>query len=151
MSTTASRLLGTNGAPINGRNGHARKPLHGYVMARSKRPDVHATYDAARDTPDMRNYWANADGLDADSANSKGVRAKLVQRSRYEVANNGYADGMVQTHANYLIGTGPTLQLKTRSQGFNAMVEAAFARWAKAVKLRRKLWCMAHAKEFLGT
>ena len=61
--------------------------------------EVRATYDAARTTDEFKNHWANADALDADSANSKAVRATLVQRSRYEVGNNGYADGMVQPKA----------------------------------------------------
>jgi capsid protein len=110
------------------------------------RKPVEARYDAAQDTPEFTNYWAAADGLDSDSANSKAVREKLVKRSRYEVGNNGFMDGMVQTHANYLVGTGPKLRMLTGSPGFNQTVESLWKRWAKAVKLRRKLWCMAHAK-----
>lgn len=108
--------------------------------------DINAHFDAAQNSPDFRNYWAAADSLDADSAHSREVRQRLVNRSRYEVANNGYADGMVQTHANYLVGKGPTLRMQTASKGFNQMVEAEWGRWCKAVKLRRKLWCMAHAR-----
>ncbi len=107
---------------------------------------IHARYDSAQNTDEFKNYWANADVLSSDAANSKGVRSKLVSRSRYEVDNNGYTDGMVQTHANYLVGFGPKLRMKTRVKGFNQMVEAEWQRWAKAVKLRRKLWAMAHAK-----
>lgn len=107
---------------------------------------IHARYDAAQDSPQHRNYWAAADSYDADSANSRSVRHKLVTRSRYEVGNNGYADGMTQTHVNYLVGTGPALRMKTGSQRFNRMVEKEWGRWAKAVQLRRKLWTMAHAK-----
>lgn len=109
-------------------------------------PHIRARFDAAQDTDEYRNYWANADSLDANSSASKGVRQKLVARSRYEVANNAYVDGMVQTHANYLVGVGPSLRMQTRSKGFNQMVEAEWKRWSKAVKLRRKLWAMAHAK-----
>lgn len=140
-------ILGPNGDPIK-RNGHA--PRQALIEALRLSPrrgrQVQATYDAARDTTDMVNYWANADAYDADSANSKLVRSKLVQRSRYEVGNNGYADGMVQTHANYLVGTGPKLRVQTRSSGFNSLVEQSWQNWCKAVQLRRKLWCMAHAK-----
>jgi len=114
--------------------------------AARRRRDIHASYDAARTTDEFKNYWANADSLDADSANSRSVRAKLVSRSRYEIANNGYADGMVQTHANYLVGTGPSLRMQTGSAGFNQAVESVWNQWAKAILLRRKLWCMAHAK-----
>ena len=111
-----------------------------------QRRELKASYDAAAETDDLKNYWANADSYDADSANSKAVRDKIVARSRYEVANNGYADGMVQTHANYLVGTGPQLRMQTRSKGFNELVESQWRLWAKAIHLRRKLWCQAHAK-----
>lgn len=107
---------------------------------------IHARYDAARDTDEFKNYWANADSLDADSANSRGVRAKLVPRSRYEVENNGYTDGMVQTHCNYMVGTGPKLRMETQSPAFNKLVEQRWREWAKVIQLRRKLWCQAHAK-----
>lgn len=124
------------------------QPRPAVASLRSVAPSrrVNASYDAARTTDEFKNYWANADALDADSANSKGVRETLVRRSRYEVGNNGFADGMVQTHANYLVGVGPTLRMQTGSSGFNQAVELVWYRWAKAVMLRRKLWCMAHAK-----
>lgn len=138
IAQATNRLLDQFGTPIT-------KPDPAPQILRRPKP-VHATYDAARDTTDMQNYWANSDALDADSANSKSVRAKLVQRARYEVGNNGYADGMVQTHANYLMGTGPTLRMRSRNANLNAMVESAWADWCKAIQLRRKLWCMAHAK-----
>ena len=138
----ASKILGPNGQPYrNGhaQNGHARATRQDLLdliaktyddRARKRRAqaaggDIHAKYDAAQSSPDFDNYWSNADARDADSANSKNVRARLVQRSRYEVGNNGYADGMVQTHANFVVGTGPKLRMKTRSAGFNAIVERA--------------------------
>jgi lambda family phage portal protein len=136
-----NRILDEFGRPVAGKK--ATPQIQ--ALQRPKRP-VEATYDAARDTTDMQNYWANADAYDADSANSKAVRAKLVQRARYEVANNGYADGIVQTHANYVMGTGPSLRMRTRNKNLNAMIEAAWQQWTKAVQLRRKLWCMTHAK-----
>lgn len=115
------------------------------VAAQTHKP-IKARYDAAANTNEFKNYWANSDSLDADSANSRAVRQTLVKRSRYEVGSNGFADGMVQTYANYLVGVGPSLRLQTRSAGFNALVESEWLRWTKAIQLRRKLWCMAHAK-----
>src|SRR4051794_10745084 len=103
------------------------------------------SYDAARSGA-LDNYWANADRFDADSANSIQIRHRLVQRSRYEVGNNGYAEGIVRTHANYLIGCGPSLRMQTDNQQYNKLVETAWADWCKAAKLRRKLWTMSHAK-----
>jgi len=128
------------------------KPLRDLGAARY--PDVTrriaARYDAASDILDHQNYWANADAYDADSANSQHVRAKLVQRSRYEVGNNGYSDGIAQTYANALVGLGPKLRMQSLSTGFNQMVEAEWQRWTRAVHLRRKLWCQAHAKHVDG-
>ena len=109
-------------------------------------PRIHARYDAAQTTDEFRNYWANTDAMDADSANSRGVRLRLMQRSRYEAGSNGYFDGMLKIHANYLVRTGPTLRMQTASDAFNRMVEMAWFTWSKRVQLRRKLHTMARAK-----
>lgn len=107
---------------------------------------IAASYDAARTTTENRNIWANADNFDADSAHSRDVRQKLVARSRYEVANNGYSDGIAQTYSTDLVGLGPALRMQTKNAEFNRKVELAWYRWAKAIQFRRKLWCAAHAK-----
>lgn len=107
---------------------------------------IRASYDAARTESWNKNHWANVDAHDSDSANSKSVRATLVQRSRYETGSNGYQAGIQRTHANYLVRSGPTLQVLTSNTAFASAVEQSFRRWAKAVQFRRKLWTMAHAK-----
>lgn len=107
---------------------------------------LRATYDAARTSDEFKNYWANADTYDADSANSREVRQTLVSRSRYEIGNNGYADGIAQTKATDLVGRAPNLRMQTGSAGFNRMVELEWFNWCKAVQFRRKFWTMAHAK-----
>lgn len=107
-------------------------------------------YDAASNPDDLASYWANADSFDADSANSRGVRETLTRNSRYELANNGYADGIAQTYSTDLVGVGPTLRMQTNSEGFNRLVEFQFFLWWKATGMRRKLWCMAHAKHSDG-
>ncbi len=56
---------------------------------------LRARYDAATTTDENRRHWANADGLSANAANSADVRRTLRNRSRYEVANNSYAKGIV--------------------------------------------------------
>lgn len=107
---------------------------------------LRATYDAARTTDEFKNYWANADTYDADSANSREVRSTLVSRARYEIGNNGYADGIAQTYATDLVGLGPNLRMQTGSPAFNRMIEFEWALWTKAIRFRRKFWTMAHAK-----
>ena len=103
-------------------------------------------YDAAQTTADNTRHWANADGLSADAAASPGVRRTLRNRSRYEVANNSYARGIVLTLANDCVGTGPRLQMLTEDPEINRRVETAFARWAEAVDLAGKLRTMRTAK-----
>jgi capsid protein len=127
------------------------KPKAESLSAWQKRyTDLRASYDAARDSTEFQNYWANADAFDADSAHSKEVRHKLIQRSRYEITSNGYSDGIAQTYSTDLVGNGPSLRMQTASMGFNRLVENEWYFWCKAVKFRRKLWCMAHAKHVDG-
>src|SRR5690348_11747409 len=80
---------------------------------------LRARYDAAQTNGDNRNHWANADDLSAARANSAGVRHILRRRSRYEIANNSYARGIVTTLANDVVGTGPRLQLLTQYAAAN--------------------------------
>jgi capsid protein len=137
-------LLDHTGQPLQV-NGHPRTELVRLLEARGRRAQL--TYDAARDSDEFANYWAHADRLDADSANSFAVRHKLVSRSRYEAGSNAYFDGLIATCSNYVIGkTGPKLRLLSGVAGFNTAVETVWDGWAKAAQFRRKLWCMAHAK-----
>lgn len=143
MSTT-SPILDASGKPMQRRDVANRE----VEFARNKA--LNATYDGARPVEDMARYWTNADRFDADSSHSKDVRHTLISRSRYEVANNGYSDGIAQTYATDLVGTGPNLRMQTGSKPFNQLVERNWQQWTKAVKFRRKLWCMAHAKHVDG-
>ena len=107
---------------------------------------VRARYDAAQTSIDNSRHWANADALSADAAASSAVRNILRMRARYEVSNNSYAKGIVLTLANDCIGTGPRLQMLTDNPSLNNAVEAAFSKWAKAVRLADKLRTMRMAK-----
>lgn len=147
----ASVILAPNGQPYktNGSNGH--KPRAELLDAingfnRTKRRDINARYDAADGSKEYAAYWSKTDRLDADSANTQGVRATLVKRSRYEIENNGFAAGIVQTYCNDIVGNGPSLRMMSPDTELNQAVEASWKKWAKAVRLRRKLWCMCHAK-----
>jgi lambda family phage portal protein len=78
----------------------------------------------------------------ADAAISPQIRTVLRNRSRYEIANNSYAKGIVLTLSNYVVGTGPRLQLQTDDSELNRKVEATFADWALAIHLTKKLQIM---------
>lgn len=70
-----------------------------------------AGYDSAETTTENTNLWANADARSANASNSYDARRTLRMRSRYEIANNGYAGGLLETRTNETLGTGPRLQL----------------------------------------
>lgn len=113
-------------------------------------PAMRARYDSAQTTDDNTKYFANADGLSARAANSPAVRSVLRNRSRYEVANNNYAKGMLSTLVNYVIGTGPTLQVLTDSDEVNAWYEQEFNAWAERTCFGAKLWTIRHAQSVDG-
>ena len=93
---------------------------------------VRGKYDAAQTTHENRRHWAAADHLSANAAMCSEVRRTLRSRARYEAANNSYAKGIVLTLANYVVGTGPKLQMLTDDPEANRFIEREFARWAKA-------------------
>ena len=107
---------------------------------------ANARFDAAQDTPDNRNHWANADSLGPATALIPSVRRDLRNRSRYEVFNNSYARGIVETLANDVIGTGPRLQMLGPDHDANRIIEVAFASWARMVCLAEKLRTMRVAR-----
>jgi len=107
---------------------------------------VRGKYDAAQTTHENRRHWANADHLSANAAIGADVRRILRSRARYEVANNSYAKGIVLTLANYVVGTGPRLQMMADDPEANRVIEKEFARWAKAVGLAHKLRTMRIAQ-----
>lgn len=65
---------------------------------------MRAKFDSAITTDENRRHWAYADGLSPTAALSTQVRQILRNRSRYEVANNSYAKGIVLTLANDVTG-----------------------------------------------
>jgi lambda family phage portal protein len=102
---------------------------------------VRARYDAALGAGGER-HWANADALSADAAMDPRVRETLRNRSRYEVANNSYAAGIVRTLADDTVGTGPRLQIQAGDRDASAIVENAWHRWSSFVDLPGKLRTM---------
>ena len=121
-----------------------------FPIVRAGLPVLRARYDAAQTTDENRRHWANADALSAAAANSLDVRRTVRNRARYEVANNCYLSGMVQTLANDCIGTGPRLQMLTHDSALNNRIEAMFKDWAREIHLASKLRTMRHAKAVDG-
>ncbi|MDI1342837.1 MAG: phage portal protein [Pseudolabrys sp.] len=103
---------------------------------RSRLQRLRARYDAAADAPENRKHWANADALSPNAALSPNVRRTLRIRSRYEIANNSYAKGIVDTLAHDIIGIGPQLQVNGPN---SEAIEALWNEWARSVSFADKL------------
>lgn len=119
-----------------------RKPV--YHLA------VRGAFDAASRSPEAMRHYAAADCLSADASLSATVRQTVISRARYECANNGYADGIIQTLAEDAIGTGPRLQLflaetpgsRNKEKRLRAALqrrEMRFRFWADQADLTQKL------------
>lgn len=95
---------------------------------------IRASYDAAQNTGNDR-WWSPADSLSARATNTLAVRTKLIQRSRYEVTNNSWAQGMLRTLVDQVVGTGPMLQLTQLSGDLASEVESKFREYTDEIDL----------------
>ncbi|HYD00771.1 MAG TPA: phage portal protein [Phycisphaerales bacterium] len=130
--------------------GAGRQTTAGRLTGVRRARTLAAKFDSAQTTADNRRHWANADGLAPNAAVNPQVRRILRNRSRYEVANNAYAKGIVLTLANDTVGTGPRLQMLTSDEEANRRIEEAFERWSRAVDLPGKLRTMRMARAESG-
>lgn len=126
------------------------------VAARAKafqkyyKKSLRAKVDVAQTTELNAEHWSMADSLSADSALTVAVRSKVRDRARYEVLNNSYAKGIVQTHTNSIVGTGPRLQCVTDNEELNEKVEMHWKRYARAIRLVQTLRQLVQAKTVDG-
>lgn len=107
--------------------------IFGYDISVRKAPAeqteqlVKRSYDAAATTRHNKTHWAFADGRDANSIIFQDLPT-LRNRCRYECRNNGYAEGIIDTIANDIVGTGPTPQLDSENKNINE-IEDKFNDW----------------------
>jgi len=107
---------------------------------------LRARYDAAQTTDQNKEHWSLADGLSADTANSPSIRSVLRKRARYEYDNNPLLKGIVRTHVNAVIGTGPRLQVLTDDEKLNTAVESRWKLHAESDGLAEKLRTMRRSE-----
>jgi len=88
------------------------------------------SYDAAATGRHFDTHFVEADSKDAQSLISADLPT-LRNRARYEIRNNAYAQGIVQTFANDVVGTGPSLQVKTGDDKLNTKIENDFREWSE--------------------
>lgn len=103
------------------------------------RRQLQGSYDAARQSRVMQNYWQHAEIQSANAAHSPAVQKVLRARSRYEFSNNGFVQRMVLQKANDTIGTCPRVQLNSQSDQGNRFIEEQWLQWSKAVYLGARL------------
>ncbi len=99
-----------------------------------RRAELSAAYDAAQTTVHNSKHWRLADSLSAAAANNAEVRRTLRERSRYEVANNSFASGIVDTLANDTISKGPRIQILLKDKRSLALSNAG-----STIGLRRSI------------
>jgi len=102
-------------------------PMNPAIAAATMR--LMAAFDNARWTDDNQRNWMSADFLSAKATNSFQVRRTLRIRSRHEVSNNPFLFGVVNGNADDLIGTGPTLQIRTKNAAYNRKLESLWNAW----------------------
>lgn len=91
--------------------------------------EVKARFDAAQTTSENQNHWSMADDMSARAAHDPATRRTLRRRSRYEVANNSWAAGIVTTLAAHTIGTGPRVSVINVDDAVADRIEQAFYEW----------------------
>lgn len=132
---TLSPILGANGEPL-------RRDPDAAIVARQRNriQELRAKYDAAVTNFENMKHWSNADNLSAVSAANPAIRQRLRSRSRYECReNNSFANGMINTMANDIVGRGPNLQIHHPNQAAAKRLERNFRRWMKRTGLAAKL------------
>ena len=123
----------------------ARKPQRKVFDSQAvSQRTLRASYDIARSTTENENLWKYVDSLSAADANNPSVRRTIRNRARYEVANNSYADGIVDTLAADTIG--PEVQIQLGDSDIAQRTERAFEAWARSVRLWDKVRGMRRAK-----
>lgn len=115
-----------------------RNPASNLVPAR-RNLDVRARFDSQFTTPLDSSHFALMDAMSVDAAASWMIRRTLRMKCRYEYHNNAFFSGVVDTYANYVIGTGPRLQVLTKDKALNRELEARFADWSAEVGLAARL------------
>jgi len=125
----------------------AKAPRH------TVRGTVRARYDSAQTTPTNKQHWAAADSLSPRAAITSQVRLTLRNRSRYEIANNCYAKGIVSTLVGYTIGSGPEFGLdyvgedmdRSEASRVARLVSRLFWDWWDEAGMPTKLHTCFHA------
>lgn len=87
-------------------------------------------WDATETNRLNRAHWA---GANQNHINTElpGKLETLVQRCIYEASNNPHVEGVINTHANDIVGeNGPTLQIQSENEQYDRALESYWRWWA---------------------
>jgi len=101
--------------------------------------DVKARFDSQFTTPTNAAHFALMDAMSIDAAASWMVRRKLRMMCRYEYHNNPLLMGLIDTYADYVIGTGPRLHVTTKDKRLNKAIEKLWTDWDEEVGFSEKM------------
>lgn len=122
-----------------------------WPMIQSRRGlDVRGRFDAQFTSPESAAHFALMDAMSIDAAASCSVRRVLRMKCRYEYHNNGFFMGLVDTLANYVISTGPRLQVLTQDKDLNDRIEELWWQWSEEIDLAETLRGSCKAKCYNG-
>lgn len=134
---------------------HFGKPLPKPSDGRA-RNILQASADAGLNIPELSGHFRDANALGPNTALTKDVRQRIRNKARMERTQNSYLTGILLTMSNYIVGTGPKLQMQiTGKDGspdteLNADIEKEFSKWSKYVGLAEKLRTATAAKKLDG-
>ncbi len=111
---------------------------------------IRARFDSQYTTNDNQRHWAHADSMSVDASASPEVRRILRMRNRYEYHNNSYYQGIADTVGNYVVGTGPRLQMLTSDKALNLLLETLVADWMREIALAETLKLSRVARIYNG-
>lgn len=144
----AGTILDQHGRPIlSTADRHHHLPR---AQQQQRRGMVRARFDSEVTSDENRRHWAMATAASVDATANPLVRRTIRMRTRYEYHNNSWFMGMADTVGNYVVGTGPRLQMQTKRKSLNQAIEREFARWAKAVGWAQTLKSMRMARIYNG-
>lgn len=101
----------------------------GYAKTDSAIQAFRAAYVAANNNRHREKHWADAAATDADTDLSSDLKT-IRNRARLETRNNSYARGIAKIGANFIVGDGPRIQMKTENEEFNERFEQDFSAWS---------------------
>ena len=91
--------------------------------------------DAIKSTSKRRTPLFQTCSVDGEFGSSYD-RDSMIATSRDLVINFSLARGLIQTHVNNVVGSGPRIQFKTKDTDWNIRAEKHFARWGKTCDIR---------------